>query len=114
MDTQILEIGSQACTIDSLERMLTFLCMTTAAATGLSFLALALLCEVRELVGSKQELLALCSIVMTLLVCSIYIVLNGSSLYSSQESTLFFYLQEYLPSLLSQGVSKVLNIVRTS
>ena len=94
--------------------MLIFLSMTTAAATSLSTFALTLFGEVRELVGTQQELLTLGSITVTLHVGSIDIVLNGACLYSSKESTLLFYLQEDLPSLSSQSIGKVLDIVRTS
>ena len=49
---------------------------------------------------------------MTLNVCCVDVVLNGTLLNSLEETTLFLNLEEQLPSLLCEGIGEVLYIVR--
>ena len=71
-------------------------------------LALRLLCEVRELVGSEDELLALGSIGMTLVVRCVDSILDIACEHLSEEATGVFCVEEELPSLLSYSVCEVL------
>ena len=114
MDAQVFEVGSQTGGLQLLEGSLaTLLTAMTAAGSVQSTLALALLGEVGELVGTQNELLALGGITMTLYIGSVDIVLHCAVLHSLQETAFLLNLQEYLPSLLSQCIGQVLNIVRT-
>ena len=113
MDTQVFEVGSQSSGRDSLEcRLATVFCFTAATTAAYSTLTLALLGEVRELVRTQQELLALGRITMTLHVGGIDVILYGSSLHGSQEATLLLYLEEDLPAFHGQTVRQMLHIVR--
>ena len=113
MDTQVFEVGSQTSGRDRLEcRLATVFCLTAATTAAYSTLTLALLGEVRELVRTQQELLALGSVAMTLHVGRIDIVLDGTRLNSCEETTLLLYLEEDLPALHGQTVGEVLHIIR--
>ena len=87
---------------------------SAALAAALGSFAFRLLCEVGELVGTEDKLLAFASITMTFGIGSIDIILHGASLHGSEESALFFHLQEELPCSICQRGGELLNEIRTS
>ena len=58
--------------------------------------------EIRILVGSEDELLALGGIFMAFGIGRIYIILHDATLDSFKVSALFFYLEEHLPRCIGE------------
>ena len=88
----------------------------SAAATASSlnrFLISRLFIKVGELVSTQQHFLALGNCGMTRLVALVYGSLHFSGFHGSIETTVFFYSEEEVPSLLGNRDGQVLDIVRT-
>ena len=108
--TQCLKLACQTAAFQLVDTSV-FLLFAAVAASADRFLAFACLCEVRELVGSKDELLTLGCVTMTSYVGSVDGVLHLACECLSQESTVVLYVEEQLPSLLSDSYCEVLNVV---
>ena len=70
--------------------------------------------EVRELVRSEEDFLTSSDSSVTLRIAGIDSLLYASSFDSSGKATFFFDSEEELPSLFSQSVRQMLDIIRTS
>ena len=77
-------------------------------------LAFTLLREVRELVRTEDEFLALASISVTLRVRCVHSFLNLAFESLCQETAFVLHSEEQLPCFLGDGIRQVLNIVRTT
>ena len=108
MDAQIFEISGEAGGLDGFELALFATAMTASLHR---FLAFRLLGEVGELVGAEQELLALGGISMTLGIGLVDDVLDLAFLGSGEEAAILLHLEEDFPSLGSQAVGEVLDII---
>ena len=86
----------------------------SALATAYRSLAFCFLVEVRELVCTEQEFLALSCVSVASLICSVDSLLNLSSSSECEESAFVLYREEEFPSFLSDSVCEVLDIVRTT
>ena len=76
-------------------------------------LSFTLLSEVRELVSTEDELLALSGSIVTLGVCSIDIILYDTLLDSLKETAIILYTKENLPTLVGERCSELFNEVAT-